>query len=69
MTPFGDIGRRGIRGYAARSGQTEEAYVEQLGEVLTPQGAGSALVELIRTDSASIAPGYLLTGAGLQKLP
>jgi NAD(P)-dependent dehydrogenase (short-subunit alcohol dehydrogenase family) len=69
MTPFGDVGRRGIRGYAARSGQTEEAYVEQLGEVLTPQGAGSALVELIRTDSASIAPGYLLTGAGLQKLP
>jgi NAD(P)-dependent dehydrogenase (short-subunit alcohol dehydrogenase family) len=69
MTPFGDVGRRGIRGYAARSGQTEEAYLEQLGEVLTPQGAGSALVELIRTDSASIAPGYLLTGAGLQKLP
>ena len=69
MTPFGDVGRRGVRAYAARSGQTDEAYLEQLGEVLTPEQAGSALVELIRADPASVAPGYLLTGAGLQKLP
>jgi NAD(P)-dependent dehydrogenase (short-subunit alcohol dehydrogenase family) len=69
MTPFGDVGRRGIRAYAARSGQTDEAYLEQMGEVLTPEQAGSALVELIRADPASVAPGYLLTGAGLQKLP
>jgi len=69
MTPFGDVGRRGVRAYAARSGQTDEAYLAQLGEVLTPERAGSALVELIRADPASIAPGYLLTGAGLQKLP
>src|SRR5258705_7922558 len=69
MTPFGDVGRRGVRAYAARSGQTDEAYLEQLGELLTPERAGSALVELIRADPASTAPGYLLTGAGLQKLP
>ena len=25
MTPFGDVGRRGVRAYAARDGQTEEA--------------------------------------------
>jgi NAD(P)-dependent dehydrogenase (short-subunit alcohol dehydrogenase family) len=69
MTPFGDVGRRGVSAYAARSGQTEETYLEQLGEVLTPERAGSALVELIRADPASAAPGYLLTAAGLQKLP
>jgi NAD(P)-dependent dehydrogenase (short-subunit alcohol dehydrogenase family) len=69
MTPSGDVGRRGIRAYAARSGQTDEAYLEQLGEVLTPEQAGSALVELIRADSANAAPGYLLTATGLQKLP
>jgi NAD(P)-dependent dehydrogenase (short-subunit alcohol dehydrogenase family) len=69
MTPLGDVGRRGVHAYAARSGQTDEAYINQLGELLTPEGAGSALVELIRTDPASTAPGYLLTGAGLQKLP
>jgi NAD(P)-dependent dehydrogenase (short-subunit alcohol dehydrogenase family) len=69
MTPFGDVGRRGIRAYAARSDQTEEAYVEQLGQLLTPERAGSALVELIRADPASSAPGYLLTGDGLHTLP
>jgi NAD(P)-dependent dehydrogenase (short-subunit alcohol dehydrogenase family) len=69
MTPFGEVGRRGIRGYSARSGQSEEAYTAQLGQVLTPELAGSALVELMREDPATTAPGYLLTGAGLQKLP
>jgi hypothetical protein len=39
------------------------------GELLTPEMAGSALVDLVRADSATTAPGCLLTGAGLQKLP
>jgi 3-oxoacyl-[acyl-carrier protein] reductase len=69
ITPHGAVGRAGAREYAARSGQTEEAYVKQLGEVLTPEMAGSALVDLIRTDPATTARGYLLTAAGLQKLP
>jgi NAD(P)-dependent dehydrogenase (short-subunit alcohol dehydrogenase family) len=69
LTPFGDVGRSGIRAYAARSGQTEEAYTKQLGELLTPVTAGSALVDLIRADPATTAPGYLLTAAGLQQLP
>ena len=69
MTPFGDVGRRGIRAYAARGGQTEEAYLNQLGDPLTPEIAGSALVDLVRADPATTAPGYLLTGAGLRNLP
>ena len=69
MTPFGEVGRLGVRGYAARGGQTEEAYLQQLGELLTPEMAGSALVELVRADPAITAPGYLLTAAGLQRLP
>jgi hypothetical protein len=36
---------------------------------LTPETAGSALVDLVRADPATTAPGYLLTAAGLQKLP
>ena len=68
MTPLGDVGRRGARAYAARSGQTEEEYVQQLGELLTPEIAGSALVDLVRADPTTIAPGYLLTAAGLQSL-
>jgi len=69
MTPLGDVGKRGVRAYAARSGQTEEEYLKQLGEPLSPEKAGSALVELIRADPATTAPAYVLTAAGLQKLP
>jgi 3-oxoacyl-[acyl-carrier protein] reductase len=69
MTPFANVGRRGVRAYAARDGLTEEEYLKQLGEPWTPETAGSALVDLIRADPATTAPGYLLTGTGLQKLP
>jgi NAD(P)-dependent dehydrogenase (short-subunit alcohol dehydrogenase family) len=69
MTPYGDVGRRGVRAYAARTGQTEDAYLKQLGELLTPELAGAVLVDLVRADPATVAPGYVLTGAGLQKLP
>jgi NAD(P)-dependent dehydrogenase (short-subunit alcohol dehydrogenase family) len=69
MTPFGEVGRLGVQGYAARSGQTEEAYLKQLGDLLTPEVAGSALVDLVRADPASTDPEYLLTAAGLRKLP
>ena len=43
-----------------------EEYVQPFGEPLTPELAGAALVELVQTDAASLAPGYLLTGEGLE---
>ncbi|HEY6378604.1 MAG TPA: SDR family NAD(P)-dependent oxidoreductase [Candidatus Dormibacteraeota bacterium] len=57
MTPFGDVGRRGVRAYAARGGQTEEGYLKQLGELLTPEMAGSALASIFqqaRDDRAAV---------------
>jgi NAD(P)-dependent dehydrogenase (short-subunit alcohol dehydrogenase family) len=69
MTPYGDVGKTGIAAYAARSGQDEEAFVKQMGELLTPETAGSALLGVVNSDPATVAPGYLLTGAGLQQLP
>ena len=69
MTPYGDVGKTGIATYAARSGQDEEAFIKQMGEPLTPETAGSALLDLVNKDPATVAPGYLLTGAGLQQLP
>lgn len=69
MTPLGDVGKRGVRAYAARSGVPEKDYLEQMGQPLSPQQAGTALVDLIRADPVTTAPGYLLTAAGLQKLP
>ncbi len=37
MTPFGEVGRRGVRAYAARSGQTEEAYLNADGGTVDPR--------------------------------
>jgi NAD(P)-dependent dehydrogenase (short-subunit alcohol dehydrogenase family) len=69
ITPLTDLGRPAVRAYAARGGQTEDEYVRSLGEPLSPETAGAALLELARADAAGLAPGYLLTGAGLQRLP
>jgi NAD(P)-dependent dehydrogenase (short-subunit alcohol dehydrogenase family) len=69
ITPLTDLGRPAVRAYAARSGQSEEEYIQQIGGPLTPEGAGAALVELVRADAATAAAGYLLTSTGLQKLP
>jgi NAD(P)-dependent dehydrogenase (short-subunit alcohol dehydrogenase family) len=68
MTPHGEVGRQGVRAYAKLSGQSEDDYLEQLGALATAEIAGSALVELIRTDPSTTAPAYLLTGNGLQAL-
>jgi hypothetical protein len=46
----------------------EEEYLKEMGELLSPEMAGSSLVDLVRADRASTAPGYLLTAAGLEKL-
>ena len=69
MTPLTDLGRPAVQAYAARAGQSEQEYLQQMGEPLTPEIAGSAIVELVEADAANVAPAYLLTGAGLQNLP
>ena len=69
ITPLTDLGRPAVVAYAARNGQTEEEYVKQLGKPLSPETAGAAVVELVQADTADVAPGYLLTGAGLQQIP
>jgi NAD(P)-dependent dehydrogenase (short-subunit alcohol dehydrogenase family) len=69
LTPLTDLGQPAVQAYARRSGKTEEEYLEQFGEPLTPQVAGAALVELGLGNRAVLAPGYLLTGAGIKELP
>jgi NAD(P)-dependent dehydrogenase (short-subunit alcohol dehydrogenase family) len=68
ITPLTDLGRPATAAYAARSGQTEQEYLQPFGAPLTPQIAGAALVELLGADGATISPGYLLTGEGLRQL-
>jgi NAD(P)-dependent dehydrogenase (short-subunit alcohol dehydrogenase family) len=69
LTPMTDLGRLAVQAYAARSDQSEEEYVKRMGAPLTPETAGSAVVELVRAEVTSLDPAYLLTGGGLQKLP
>jgi NAD(P)-dependent dehydrogenase (short-subunit alcohol dehydrogenase family) len=68
LTPLTDLARPAVRAYAARSGLSEEDYLRQLGDPLTPEAAGAAVVDLVRADAASIAPAYLLSGEGLKAL-
>jgi NAD(P)-dependent dehydrogenase (short-subunit alcohol dehydrogenase family) len=70
FAPTTGVGRPAVQAYAALAGQSVEDYLQQLGyALLTPEIAGTALVELVRADASTVAPAYGLTGAGLQKLP
>ena len=69
FAPMTDVGRSAVQAYAARAGQSVEDFLAQAGPPVTPEIAGAALVELVRADAATVAPAYLLTGVGLQKLP
>jgi 3-oxoacyl-[acyl-carrier protein] reductase len=67
FAPLTGVGRPAVRAYAARAGQSVQEYLDQMGPLVTPQIAGTAVLELVRTDAATVAPAYVLTGTGLQK--
>jgi len=73
FSPQTGVGRPAVQAYAARAGQSVDEYLQSLvqstGPLVTPEIAGTALVQLVKDDAATLAPAYLLTGSGLQKLP
>jgi NAD(P)-dependent dehydrogenase (short-subunit alcohol dehydrogenase family) len=69
ITPLTGLGRPFVQAYAARSGQTAEEYMQPMGPPVTPEAAGAAVLELLQADSTSVAPAYLLTGAGITPIP
>lgn len=72
FAPMTGVGRPAVQAYAARAGQPVAEYVQQMGHVaagVTPEIAGTALVDLVQMDAATVAPAYMLTGAGLEQLP
>jgi NAD(P)-dependent dehydrogenase (short-subunit alcohol dehydrogenase family) len=69
FAPETGVGEPAVRAYAARAGLSVEEYLQQQHPLVTPEIAGAALVELMRADRATVAPGYRLSGAGLEKLP
>ena len=72
FSPQTGVGKVAVQAYAARAGQSVEAFlqsfVQSSGPLLSPQIAGAALLQLATQDAADFAQAYLLTGAGLQKL-
>jgi NAD(P)-dependent dehydrogenase (short-subunit alcohol dehydrogenase family) len=70
FAPVTGVGRPAVQAYAARAGKSVEEFLQQVDyRLLTPEIAGAALVELVQADAATVAPSYVLAGAGLQKLP
>jgi 3-oxoacyl-[acyl-carrier protein] reductase len=69
FAPLTGVGRPAVQAYAARAGLSVEDFLQQQGSLVTPEIAAAAVVELVRADAATVAPGYRLSGAGLQKLP
>ncbi len=69
FAPETGVGRPAVQAYAERAGQPVEDFLRQQGPLVTPQIAGTAVVELVQAEAANLASGYLLTGTGLQQLP
>jgi NAD(P)-dependent dehydrogenase (short-subunit alcohol dehydrogenase family) len=67
LTPLTDLGRAATAAYAARMGLSEDDYLRQLGQPVTPAIAGSAFVSL--ATGGQVAGAYVLTADGLQPLP
>jgi 3-oxoacyl-[acyl-carrier protein] reductase len=70
FAPMTGVGRPAVEAYAVQAGQSVEDFLDQRPfPLLSPEVAGAAVVDLIQTEAAAVAPAYVLNGAGLQKLP
>ena len=69
LTAATELGRAAVRAYAQRAGRSLEEQLQLLGEPLTPDVAGTALLKLSRTESDSLVPAYRLTATGVEPLP
>ena len=60
------VGRPAVQAHAGRAGLSVEEFLRaQPFPMLSPEIAGTALVELTQTDADSVSPAYVLNGAGL----
>jgi len=73
FSPETDVGRPAVEAYAARAGQSVEDFLRASGQsrgpLVTPEIAGTAVVQLVTERADGLSQAYRLTGAGLQKLP
>jgi NAD(P)-dependent dehydrogenase (short-subunit alcohol dehydrogenase family) len=68
FAPVTGVGRPAVKAYAELAGKSVEDFLRPMGPPVTGELAGAAMIELVQAEAAGLAPGYLLTGTGLQKL-
>ena len=69
FAPLTGVGRPAVQAYAGRAGLSVEDFLRaQPFPMLSPEIAGTALVEVAQTDADSVSPAYVLNGAGLHKV-
>lgn len=66
FAPETGVGHPAVQAYAARAGLPLNDFLARQGPLLTPEIAGTALLDLVQTKAA---PAYTLNGTGLQQLP
>jgi NAD(P)-dependent dehydrogenase (short-subunit alcohol dehydrogenase family) len=67
LTPATRLGSTYVKVYAEYAGLSTEAYLGQIGEVLSSEQVAESVVDLV-TDDGYGAPAYLLTAGGLSPL-
>jgi NAD(P)-dependent dehydrogenase (short-subunit alcohol dehydrogenase family) len=67
LTPATQLGSTYVEVYAKYAGLSTEAYLDQIGEVLSAQEVAESVVDLVSDDRYG-APAYLLTAGGLSPL-
>ncbi|MDR2986818.1 MAG: SDR family oxidoreductase [Nocardiopsaceae bacterium] len=68
LTHTTDLGAAAVSAYAARAGQDVADFIASRGPALTPDIAGTAVLDLA-TGMAPASGAYLLSAAGLKELP
>jgi 3-oxoacyl-[acyl-carrier protein] reductase len=69
FAPLTGVGQPAVQAYAGRAGLSVEDFLgTQPFPMLSPEIAGTALVELAQTDAERVSAAYVLNGAGLHKV-
>ena len=69
LTPQTELGAVASKAYAEREGISHAEYVGRIGESLTPEAFGSAVRTLAHLEPGDAEGSFLLTAAGLKRLP
>ena len=69
LTPLTAVGAVGAEAHAAVAGISVAEFTDQLGDSLTPETFGGALIDLASRPARDVEGSFRLTAAGLSKLP